>query len=89
LIFEAYTGKTLFDGTGEAEMITQHITHDGDPEAVRALLNRPETQDLGALIAHCLRREPRDRITMRQARQSLANLSLGVENQHWPVRIAS
>ncbi|RLB41661.1 MAG: serine/threonine protein kinase [Deltaproteobacteria bacterium] len=89
LIFEAYTGKTLFDGNGEAEMITQHITHDGDPEAVRALLDRPETQDLGALIAHCLRRDPRDRITMRQACQFLANLSVGVENQQWPVRIAS
>ena len=80
LIFEAYTGKTLFDGNGEAEMITQHITHDGDPEAVRALLDRAETRDLGALIAHCLRRNPRDRITIRQARQFLANLTLGTEN---------
>ena len=89
LIFEAYTGKTLFDGNGEAAMITQHITHDGDPEPVRTLLDRPETQELGALIAHCLRRDPNERITIRQARQFLANLSLGVEDQHWPVRIAS
>jgi hypothetical protein len=89
LIFEAYTGKTLFDGNGEAPMITQHITHDGDPEAVRELLDRPETRELGALIAHCLRRNPRDRITIRQARQFLANLTLGIENQPWPVRIAS
>ncbi|MBW2225588.1 MAG: protein kinase [Deltaproteobacteria bacterium] len=89
LIFEAYTGKTLFDGNGEAAMITQHTTHDGDPKAVRALLGRPETQDLGALIAQCLRRNPRDRITIRQACQLLGNLTLGVENQHWPVRIAS
>jgi hypothetical protein len=56
---------------------------------VRALLDRPETQQLGGLIARCLRRDPRDRITIRQARQFLANLSLGVENEHWPVRIAS
>jgi serine/threonine protein kinase len=89
LIFEAYTGKTLFDADGEAAMITQHITHDGDPEPVRALLECDETRDLGALIAHCLRRDPRDRITIRQARQFLANLTLGVDSQHWPVRIAS
>ena len=89
LIFEAYTGKTLFDGNGEAAMITQHITHDGDPDAVRALLDCPETRELGTLIAHCLRRDPHDRITIRQARQFLANLSLGVEDQHWPLRIAS
>jgi serine/threonine protein kinase len=89
LIFEAYTGKTLFDGHGEAAMITQHVTHDGDPEPVRALLANPETAELGALVARCLRRDPTDRITIRQARQFLANLNLGIESQHWPVRIAS
>ncbi len=89
LIFEAYTGKTLFDGDAEAAMITQHVTHDGDPEPVRALLARPETEELGALVARCLRREPNDRITIRQARQFLANFKLGIENKHWPVRIAS
>jgi eukaryotic-like serine/threonine-protein kinase len=89
LVFEAYTGKTLFDGHGEAAMITQHVTHDGDPGPVRALLDCPETQELGALIVHCLRRDPRDRITIRQARQFLASLNLGGEDENWPVRIAS
>jgi hypothetical protein len=89
LIFEAYTGRTLFDGNGEAAMITQHITHDGDPEAVRALLDRSETRELGALIARCLRGNPDHRITIRQARQFLADLSLGVKNERWPVRVAS
>jgi serine/threonine protein kinase len=89
LIFEAYTGKTLFDAGGEAAMITQHVTHDGDPEPVLSLLERPETRELGALVARCIRRNPSDRITMRQARQFLANLSLGAADQHWPVRIAS
>ncbi len=89
LIFEAYTGKTLFDGIGEAAMITQHVTHDGDPEPVRALLAQPETRELGALVTRCLRRDPNDRITIRQARQFLANLKLGVEDEHWPIRIAS
>ncbi|MGB5694381.1 MAG: serine/threonine-protein kinase, partial [Polyangiales bacterium] len=89
LIFEAYTGKTLFDGHGEDAMITSHMMHDGDPEPVRALLDHPETEELGALVARCIRRNPRDRITIRQARQFLANLSLGAQSQHWPVRIAS
>jgi hypothetical protein len=89
LIFEAYTGETLFDGAGEAAMITQHVSHDGNPEAVKTLLERPETRELGALITRCLRRDPKDRITIRQARQFLMNLSLSVDNQRWPVRIAS
>ncbi|MBT8453780.1 MAG: serine/threonine protein kinase [Deltaproteobacteria bacterium] len=89
LTFEAYTGKPLFDGLNEAELLGEHLAHDGDPEAVRALLDQPETRRLGALIACCLRRDPKDRITMRQARQFLAELNLGSENVDWPVEIAS
>jgi len=89
LIFEAYTGETLFDAQGEAAMIAQHVGHDGDPEPVRALLAHAETRDLGALVARCLRRDPNDRITIRQARQFLANLELGAEVAQWPVRSAS
>jgi hypothetical protein len=89
LVFEAYTGETLFDGAGEAAMIAQHVAHDGAPDPVRRLLERPQTRELGTLIARCIRRDPSDRITIRQARQLLASLSLGAHNEHWPVRIAS
>jgi hypothetical protein len=70
-------------------MITQHVMHDGEPHGVAALLKQPETRDLGAVIARCIRRNPSDRTTIRQARQLLANLTIGEEDQHWPVRIAS
>ena len=89
LIFECFTGKTLFDAQGEAAMITQHITHDGDPEPVRGLLARAETRELATLVARCLRRDPNDRITIRQARHLLANLRLDTEREPWPIRIAS
>lgn len=89
LIFEAYTGKPLFDGVGEAAMLRQHMTHDGAPAPVRALLDQPDTEELGRLITRCLRCDPKDRITIRQARQFLASLSLGAENPDWPVSIAS
>jgi hypothetical protein len=89
LIFEAYTGRPLFDGAGEAAMISQHMTHDGRPDAVQALMAQAETRDLAVLIERCLRRDPKDRITIRQARQFLAGLSLGDETPDWPVSIAS
>ena len=89
LVFEAYTGETLFDGNGEAAMITQHVAHDGAPDPVRRLLDCTQTRELGTLIARCIRRTPSDRITIRQARQLLANLSLSPTNEHWPVRVAS
>ncbi len=89
LIFEAYTGKTLFDEAAEDSLITQHMTHDGDPELVRSLMEQPATQELGALVARCIRHDPASRITMRQARQLLANLNLGSKHQRWPLRTAS
>ncbi|MBW2507116.1 MAG: serine/threonine protein kinase, partial [Deltaproteobacteria bacterium] len=89
LIFEAYTGRTLFDAPAEDAMIAQHVTHDGEPAPVRSLLDQAETRQLGALIARCIRREPASRITMRQARQFLAGLSIGEAYARWPVRIAS
>ncbi len=89
LVFEAYTGQTLFDGPGEAEMIAQHVAHDGKPEPIQALLDSTETRPLGLLIARCLRRDPRERITIGQARQLLLELELGAESQAWPVRVAS
>lgn len=89
LIFEAYTGKTLFDARAEDTMIAQHLEHDGDPEPVRALLAAQQTRALGTLVMRCIRRDPAARITMRQARQILANLSIGRENPRWPVRVAS
>ena len=89
LVFEAYTGKTLFDGAADDSMIMQHMNHDGDPELVRALLECAETKELGALVARCIRQDPASRVTMRQARQILASLNLGSEHRRWPVRIAS
>jgi len=89
LIFEAYTGKTLFDGVAEGDMITQHLAHDGNPEPVQALVNHAETRELGTLIARCLKRDPNHRITIGQARQLLQDLDLAAESRAWPVRIAS
>ena len=89
LIFEAYTGKTLFDGAAEDSMIMQHMAHDGDPELVRALIQHAATKELGTLVARCIRQDPASRITMRQARQLLASLTLGSEHRRWPLRIAS
>ncbi len=50
LIFEAYTGKPLFDAAIEADLLGQHMAHDGEPEAVRALLLE---HDLPLVIAQC------------------------------------
>ena len=54
-------------------MITQHISHDGDPEPVRALLSRPGTRERG-------QPDPRPdlnqlEVAANQFRQSLANIT--------------
>ena len=85
LIYEALTGETLFDGPSEVAMITRHVSHDGAPEAVEALAKKAQNQDLAELIRCCLRRDPVDRITIRQARQLLANLKPKLEPIEWPL----
>ena len=87
LIFETYTGRTLFDGVGEAGMISQHISHDGDPDPIRALREKEGTEALANLVSRCIRRDPADRITIRQARQFLAGLRRRLEGNGWPLSV--
>lgn len=85
LVFELYTGQTLFDGVGEAAMITMHVAHDGDPEPVQALQARESTRELGELVAQCLRRNPADRIGIAEARERLEKLAPTLGSRGWPL----
>jgi hypothetical protein len=85
LLFELFTGQTLFDDVGEAAMISLHLAHDGDPEPVVALRAHPSTRAIGDLVSRCLRRNPADRISIGQARELLTQLAPKLEAQPWPL----
>ena len=72
LVYETLFGEPLFDSDSELGLITMHFNHDGAPEPILALRN--QHPELAKLLRSCLRKNPNDRITIRQARQLLANL---------------
>ncbi len=85
LVFELFTGQTLFDDLAETALINLHVAHDGDPPPVVALQARPSTREVGDLISQCLRRNPTDRISIGRARRRLGELAPKLEAQPWPL----
>ncbi|MEZ4288270.1 MAG: protein kinase [Polyangiales bacterium] len=88
LVYETLTAETLFDSPTEIGLITQHVTHDGAPESVVAMRSMQGLEGLADLLQRCLRHDPQNRITIRQARQFLANLKPELDELQWPLRVS-
>jgi hypothetical protein len=83
--FEALTAELLFDGDAEAEVLGQHLGHDGWPARLTPFAHSPGTAEFAKLIAACLRRDPRHRPTALQARTALAKLAPRLAHSPWPL----
>jgi serine/threonine protein kinase len=80
--YEILTGKTLFDGPSDVSIITQHLSHDGLPQGLAPLANRPRLLEfLGA----CLRQAPTSRVTVSQLRAALSEVRRELEGARWPL----
>jgi hypothetical protein len=87
LAFELVTGTLLFEAADEMALVTRHVSHDGWLPELAAM---NEVKDLGRLartIAACLRHDPRDRLSAREARERFAIALEPVENQAWPIQV--
>jgi hypothetical protein len=72
--FEALTFELLFDAEDETTIVAAHVAHDGWPERLTPLAHIEETAELSRLLATCLRRDPKNRPTARQARRALRQI---------------
>ena len=88
LAFEMLTGRILFDAPNEVAQISMHLSHDGFPDMVKALIANPEIAPLAEILAPCLRRDPRTRPTAEQLRQDLRSVVSMVQDVEWPVAMA-
>ncbi len=87
LAFEMLTGKVLFDAPNEVTQVTMHVSHDGSPQPMRALMANPEVGPLAEVLVRTLRRDPRHRPTAEALRSDLRAVVSMVEDAKWPVAI--
>jgi hypothetical protein len=85
LAFETLTGKVLFEADNEMAQIAMHVSHDGFPEALRALSKRPGLAPLGELLFSTLRRSPADRPAAGAVRKELARVAPSLARAPWPL----
>jgi hypothetical protein len=87
MAFEMITGRVLFEAPNEVAQITMHVTHDGFPEPMRALLANREVGPLAEVLAPTLRRDPRQRPTAEQLRKDIKSIASLVSDAKWPAAL--
>lgn len=88
LAYEVLTGETLFDeNQNDIATITAHLQHDGLPSPVGKLTTDPRTQGVAELVRRSIRRNPDERVTMRELRGALQRLRPGLSRLEWPIRM--
>jgi eukaryotic-like serine/threonine-protein kinase len=83
--YEALTADLLFDGEDEMAIMSAHVDHDGWPPRLAKFVRAPKCKEIATLLAACLRRDPRLRPTVEQARRALAKAGAGLKDAAWPL----
>jgi len=89
MAFEMITGKVLFEATSEVAQVSMHLSHDGFPAPMKALIQHPEVGPLAEALVPTLRRDPRHRPTAEELRSDLRAIASMVEQARWPVSVGS
>ncbi len=85
LAFEVLTGKVLFHGTNETAQIAAHLKHDGWTSELDAIVRVSRQPGLGKLFYGMLRRDPKERIDVREIKERLADLQPDLAALRWPL----
>lgn len=86
--YEVLTGRTLFDATNEMAILTSHLSHDGEPEAVAAFARSGDAGlvAFASVLRKALRRDPRERATANELRTALKAAAPFLEPHSWPLQ---
>jgi hypothetical protein len=88
MAFEMLTGQVLFDAPNAVAQIAMHVSHDGFPLPMRALMANPELGPLAEVLVPTLRRDPRHRPSAEQLRRDLRAVAPMVSDAKWPAELA-
>lgn len=83
--YETLTGKTLFSAPTELAFIATHASHDGMPEPLQELNQKPGMQKIVDLLSTTLRQDPRNRITATAFREGLRACATELGAASWPL----
>lgn len=85
--FELMTSQTLIEAPTEISLIALHTAHDGMPERLAALDKaNPHAAGLIATLRSALRRDPRERIDIREFRDRIRANAAEVAGAAWPLQ---
>lgn len=87
LAYELLTGSLLFEAADEMTLVTRHVSHDGWLPELAAMNEVSGLGRLARTIAACLRHDPRDRLSAREARERFAIALSPLEQYPWPIQI--
>ncbi len=87
MAFEMLTGSVLFDAPNEVTQITMHVSHDGNPMPMQALVAHPELGPLAEVLVPTLRRDPTQRPTAEQLRREIRAVAGMVTDAVWPAKL--
>ncbi|MEM1418668.1 MAG: serine/threonine-protein kinase, partial [Myxococcota bacterium] len=85
LAYELMTGRTLFDDPNEVAVITAHLQHDGLPEPVSLLQQDDHTTGFAEIVRRCIRRDPRERVAMKDVVKALGRVRSTLKRRSWPL----
>jgi serine/threonine protein kinase len=83
--YELMTGKQLFEGSHVLAVMSAHFEHDGKPEAIQKMCDDPALAEIGAFLATCLRRSPKERPDAHGLRESLRAVGPKIAARAWPI----
>ena len=87
MAFELLTAQLLFDAEDEATLATAQVAHDGWPQKLSELAANPVQHRLAIVLAACLRRDPRARPSVKDARRALNACAPELRTASWPLPV--
>jgi serine/threonine protein kinase len=84
LAWELLTGRQLFDGPNATALMQTHLSHDGGPEALRAMVKNPDRRDIARAISACLRKDPEARPAVETLRLEFKRIA-ATSTAKWPI----
>jgi eukaryotic-like serine/threonine-protein kinase len=85
LAFEVLTNEILFDGDTAVSIVSSHLEHEGKPDTLLELGQKPGLAPLAKVLTMGLCAQPKERVPIGELRARLAELTPTLARMPWPL----